>query len=114
MSQPESRTGSLVKSRAPARLNTILDRNLLAYAAAASAAGVSLLALAQPAGAKIVYTKANVEIAPRTKLFLSLVHDQGHDFEFRDRRDVPGSRRWNNELVNDLAVGAEQCPERCR
>src|SRR5579859_4440382 len=41
-------------------LSSKLDKHLLAYAAAAGAAGVSLLA--QSAEAKIVYTAANVSI----------------------------------------------------
>jgi len=44
------------------RLSPKLDKHLLAYAAAASAAGVGLLALAQPADAEIRYTKLHVNI----------------------------------------------------
>jgi hypothetical protein len=43
-------------------LNAKLDKHLLAYATAATAAGVGVLSLAQPAAAKIVYTKANIPI----------------------------------------------------
>jgi hypothetical protein len=44
---------------------------------------VSLLALAQPAEARIIYTKANVEIAPgRDKVGLDLNHDRSIDFRF--------------------------------
>ena len=63
-------------------LGSALDKSLLAYVAAASAAGVSMLALAQPAEAKIVYTKANHEIAPNATLNLDLNHDGIVDFKF--------------------------------
>jgi hypothetical protein len=46
--------------REPVRLSNRLERRLNAYALAASAAGVGMLALAQPVEGKIVYTKANV------------------------------------------------------
>ncbi len=42
----------------PARLSASIHQQLNAYALAASAAGVGMLALVQPAEAKIVYTKA--------------------------------------------------------
>jgi hypothetical protein len=50
------------------------------YALGASAAGVGMLALAQPAQAKIIYTPANVSIGPAT--FLDLNNDGINDFEF--------------------------------
>jgi hypothetical protein len=43
--------------RTPSNLSESLHRQLNSYALAASAAGVSLLALAQPAEGRIVYTK---------------------------------------------------------
>ena len=49
-----------VGSRPTAPLCAKLERGLLAYATAASAAGVGALALAQPVEAKIVYTPAHV------------------------------------------------------
>jgi hypothetical protein len=60
-----------------------VHRQLCSYAAAASAAGVSLLALAQHADAKIVYTPAHVEIGDQTVL-LDLNHDGQTDFSFRN------------------------------
>jgi hypothetical protein len=50
------------KPRAPAGLSESLQRHLNAYALAASAAGVGVLALAQPADARIVYTRAHKKI----------------------------------------------------
>jgi hypothetical protein len=67
-----------------ARLSATLDKGLLAYASAATAAGVGLLALTQPAEAKIVYTPANVSIVPNNKIPLDLNHDGVADFSFKD------------------------------
>jgi len=50
------------------------------YALAASAAGVGVLALAQPAEAKIIYTPADESIGPIT--YLDLNHDGINDFKF--------------------------------
>jgi hypothetical protein len=46
----------------PARLSAKLDKNLLAYALAAGAAGVGVLAVAEPAEARILATPVNVPI----------------------------------------------------
>ena len=61
-----------------------LERRLNSYALAASAAGVGMLALAQPSEAKIVYTKAHQQIAPNTRYNLDLNHDRITDFTFLD------------------------------
>jgi len=45
------------------RFTDLLDNRLLAYMAAAGAAGVGVLAVAQPANAKVVYTPANRAIS---------------------------------------------------
>ena len=45
---------SSVPNRAPISLNNKLDQRLLNYAVAAGAAGVSVMALAQPGQAEIV------------------------------------------------------------
>jgi hypothetical protein len=65
--------------RMASRLSTNLDKNLVSYAIAAGAAGVGLLALAQPADAKIVYTPAHKNIG--TKTFIDLNHDGINDFK---------------------------------
>ena len=49
-------------SRKPSKLSSSLQQRLNAYAMAASAAGVGMLALAQPAEARIVYTPAHKKI----------------------------------------------------
>ena len=50
------------------------------YALAASAAGVGLLALAQPAQANIIYTKTHMVIAGAEQYYLDLNHDKITDF----------------------------------
>lgn len=61
-----------------------LDSRLSIYALAASAAGAGMLALAQPAEGRIVYTKAHRQIVPNTTLKLDLNHDGTADFSFKD------------------------------
>src|SRR5579864_169375 len=78
MSKAELRMG-LATNRAASRLSENLDKNLTAYAIAAGAAGVGLLALAQPADAKIVYTPAHKNIGAQT--FIDLNHDGINDFK---------------------------------
>ena len=65
-------------------LSLWLDHNLNLYALAASAAGVGVLALAQPAEAKIVYTPANKHIPPHHSLRLDLNHDGTVDFTLQN------------------------------
>jgi hypothetical protein len=50
-------------SRTTAKLPELMNRHLNMYALAASVAGVGLLAVTQPAEAKIVYTSADVQIS---------------------------------------------------
>jgi len=59
-----------------------LQRKLNAYALAASAAGVGMLAMAQSAEAKIVYTPADKSIPPNHSFYLDLNHDGVDDFRF--------------------------------
>jgi len=62
--------------RAHVRLSDNLEHRLSAYALAAGAAGVGMLALAPSAAAKIVYTKAHVVIGRYTGDYgLDLNHD---------------------------------------
>jgi len=57
-----------------------LNRRLNSYALAAGAAGVSLLATAQPAEAEIVYTPMQVRILAGTTFQIDLNHDGTNDF----------------------------------
>lgn len=65
-----------------AQLSDGLRGRLDSYALAASAAGVGLLALAQPAEARIVYTPAHRRITVSKDVFLDLNHDGRNDFKF--------------------------------
>ena len=65
-------------TRKTSNLSTSVHQQLNAYALAASAAGVGMLALTQPAEAKIVYTPAHVVIG--APIPLDLNHDGIADF----------------------------------
>lgn len=72
---------SPTKNRIPVCLDANLDKRLLNYAAAATAAGVGFLTLTQAAEAKIIFTPANIPItlnAPPVQIDLN--HDGITDF----------------------------------
>jgi hypothetical protein len=79
MTQPHHGKPRASNSR-ETRLHAALESNLLVYAAAASATGVSLLALAEPAEARIVYTRARRVLRANHSLTLDLNHDRIGDF----------------------------------
>jgi len=71
------------QSPSRARLCPALDKQLISYATAAGAAGVALLAVAQPAEAKIIYTAANIPIVANAGPVLLDVNNDGvADFSF--------------------------------
>lgn len=73
-------------NRRAVNLSANIDRRLLAYATAATAAGVGALAMALPAEAKIVYTPANIPItANGPAVQLDLNQDGIVDFSFINR-----------------------------
>jgi len=69
--------------RQPSNLSESLHRQLNSYALAASAAGVSILALVQPCAAKIVYTKAHRYINGWPYVTIDFNHDGTKDFIFK-------------------------------
>jgi hypothetical protein len=86
------------------------------YALAAAAAGVGILALAEPSEAEIIYTPAHVTIAPNRTLGLDLSNDGTVDFTIQnklyvysvyDRRDdlsiIPAGA---NEIVGHASASA--------
>ncbi len=73
------------------------------YALAASAAGVGVLALAQPAEAKIVYTKTHHVIGPHGTYHLSLDH-KGTDFVIFEHGSVSGFTYLSAEGLGKNAV----------
>jgi hypothetical protein len=64
-------------------LSESLRRNLNAYALAASAAGVGVLALRQPAEARIVYTPAHAKIG-------------GYELRFNNKKEVDFAISWGS------------------
>src|SRR5208282_14594 len=75
--------------RQPRTISDQLNRRLHLYVTAASASGVGLLALAQPANAGVVYTRAHVVIAPNSTYLLDLNHDGMPDLTIR-QHSYPG------------------------
>ena len=70
------------RPRKTAKLSESIHHQLNMYAIAASAAGVGMLALAQPAEARIIYTPAHVKIPIADTVPLDLNHDGIADFSF--------------------------------
>lgn len=60
---PTPHASTLASTEQPEILNNQVNKRLLAYVATAGAAGVSVLAMAHPATAKVVYTPANKTIS---------------------------------------------------
>jgi hypothetical protein len=88
-------------------LPTPFATNLTNYALAAAAAGVGVLAMAQPAAAEVVYTPANIDLGPLVILSIDLNHDGVNDFEFIHYAGA--YRGWTQSLrvfpYNSGAVG---------
>jgi len=76
-----------------------LQQRLNAYALAASAAGMGMLALAQPAEAKIVYTHAHKVINLGDKVALDLNNDGKADFNFQESFFTTTSVGENHSIV---------------
>lgn len=93
----------LPASATPLVLSPILQRRLNHYALAASAAGVSLLALAQPSQAEVVYTKTHAVIGENGVYNLDLNHDGTIDFLIQEMDD--GGFPSSNALLADPALG---------
>jgi hypothetical protein len=88
----------------PASLPARLDQHLNLYALAAGAAGVSLLAFAQPSEAKIVYTPTHKVIGTNGLYPLDLNRDRTIDFLIQ-QQGYPFSSSGNNGLGAKGAVG---------
>jgi len=85
-------------SRTPSRLSDSLDRHLNRYTLAATAAGVGIVALTQPAHAKIVYTPAHLKLGAFAEITLDLNHDGKGDFVFSGSAGHKGSQTLNQFL----------------
>jgi hypothetical protein len=78
MQKPDAHENRSRKKQTLARLSAKLEKNLWTYAAAASAAGVGILASPQAAEAKIVYTPVNATL--HVGYAIDLNHDGIVDF----------------------------------
>jgi hypothetical protein len=74
---------SAPQSRKTFKISDSLNRQLNTYALVASAAGVSVLALARASEAKIVYTETHQVTRARVPLYIDLNHDGIKDFLLR-------------------------------
>jgi hypothetical protein len=77
-------------------LSASVRQRLNTYAIAASAAGVSLLALAQPATAEIIYTPANGRVARDGGYNVDLNHDGIVDFTIAERANFTSLQSYND------------------
>jgi hypothetical protein len=94
-----------LSSQPPFKISDSLHQRINMYALAASAAGVSLLALAPPAEAKIVYTKTHRVIGSNGIYTLDLNHDGTVDFLIQEWTSVSTSGRGGNALLVQEALG---------
>jgi hypothetical protein len=86
-------------------LSESTHQQLNTYVIAASAAGVGMLAAAQPAAAKVVYTPANVSITLGNPHNLDLNHDGMADFKLQVHfyQTTSGRAGFSSVLVNGLS-----------
>lgn len=92
---------SVDHQKQPAMLSGSLQRNLSLYALAAGAAGVQLLALAQPSEAEVVYTSAHVLIGRDQSFVIDLNHDGISDFTIHNRFQVLSSYSLRLKVAPD-------------
>jgi hypothetical protein len=90
------------QSRKPARLSQPLNRGLSTYALAAGAFGVSVLALAPPADAEIVYTQIHQAIGRSQNYAIDLNHDGITDFTIENLALVGGTSGYSARRVEVL------------
>jgi hypothetical protein len=80
----------------PANARESLHQHLHMYALAASAGGVSVLALVQPGEAEVIYTPVQVTIAPNSRYNLDLNNDGIVDFTLKNRTwNTTSGWYWN-------------------
>ena len=108
MRAQESQRAELNNGRRTISLSSALEKSLSAYASAAVAAGVSLLAMTNPAEAKIIYTPANTTIPVNNTgaaLVLDLNHDGVADFSF-----VNSWHSFGDGFASAMSVGCAGVP----
>jgi hypothetical protein len=82
MVSSRSKNLKLNATRTAVELREKLDRRLVAYVAAAGAAGIALITVAAPAAAEIVYTKTNLTLDENEVLAIDLNGDGVTDLYF--------------------------------
>ena len=97
------------RPRKPSTLSRSTHQRLNSYALAASAAGVSVLALAGSSEAKVIYTETHQVTRARVPLYIDLNHDGIKDFVLRTMYyrgsysevglDASGYRNVNNAVA---------------
>jgi hypothetical protein len=108
--QRQSSTG-----RRPVSLSSALEKSLLAYASAAVAAGVSLLAMTNSVEAKVVYTPAHTNIPVNTgSVLLDLNHDGIADFSLWNSKGAYGHQAFGTLNVGCAAVPVSNHNSTCR
>lgn len=94
---PQPLTPNTDSNQQASGLNERLNKHLLAYAATAGAAGVSMLAMTQSAEAKIVYTPTNRTI--HSGSVLDLNNDGIHDYFFHGPFNICGTCSYFDVLA---------------
>jgi hypothetical protein len=90
--------------RTTSKLPDSVKQHLNLYALAARAAGVSLLALAEPTEAKIVYTPAHVVIGTNQHYDLDLNHGGITDFTITDPSKISHFHHCNPFIMDHLSA----------
>jgi hypothetical protein len=99
------------RSRRISPISSSLDKHLSLYTLAASAAGVGLLAFAQPSEAEVVYTPTHVTFKAGTSYFLDINNDGTPDFQLKDVASQFGAglsvHPWGNNgpVSNAVEIG---------
>ena len=96
------------RQRTHQELPAKLEHKLFAYGAVASAAGVGMLALAQPAQASVVFTRTHQTISPNTTLSLDLNNDGVVDFTIIDTTHVGGIVATGSSLVGHGSLAIQK------
>ena len=93
-----------LRPRKVPNLSDSINRQLNMYALAASAAGVGMMALMQPAEGKVIYTAAHKWLPVNQRFYLDLNHDGVDDFHII-LRSVSWSTSMSRGFVRALDMG---------
>jgi len=109
MTDPKSQSVATLPKRQRTQVEAKLERKLMTYAVAAGAAGVSVLAIAQPVEGRVVFTAVNSEISPAFALDLN--HDGVVDFNLIRWGGATSSARLDylNVCHSGLTKLSHQC-----